>query len=242
MAPPPTPYPPVTLMARSTILALIVSVLLTRAAATAQAGLVTLAASGTVSSNSSGDATIPVGALWSFELTYDTAAPDLDFEVTTSPDPTFGRFNNTKTPPALVAFHYKAGSYEVLLDDPTDFSAFSELLITFTVVHALDVNISSPAFPPLAGGPVSFHADFNAFSAAPIFTSDGLPTNTALSPASFDQSTITLLPPTGVISGSTLATLSLTAVPEPPTAALLFAGLLFPLAASRRAPSSLALP
>jgi hypothetical protein len=215
---------------RSATLALFVSALLTHAAAPAQAGLFTLAASGAITANSSGDATIPVGTPWSFELTYDTTAPDLDFEVTTSPDPTYGRFKNTQTPPALVSFHYKAGSYEVLLDDPTDFSAFSDLLITFTVVHALDVNISSPAFPPLAGGPVAFHADFNAFSAAPIFTSDGLPTNAALSPASFDQSSVTLLPPAGVISGSTLAALSLTAVPEPPTAALQILALLALLA------------
>ena len=36
-----------------------------------------------------------------------------------------------------------------------------------------------------------------------------LPTNTALSPASFDQSTVTLLPPAGVISGSELTSLTL---------------------------------
>ena len=58
---------------------------------------------------------------------------------------------------------------------------------------------------------MSFHADFNAFSTAPIFSSDALPTNTALGPASFDQSTVTLLPPAGVVSGSSLTSLTLTA-------------------------------
>jgi hypothetical protein len=58
---------------------------------------------------------------------------------------------------------------------------------------------------------VSFHADFNAFSTPPIFSSDALPTNTALGPASFDQSTVTLLPPAGVVSGSSLTSLMLTA-------------------------------
>jgi hypothetical protein len=188
--------------------------LLALAAAHARANLFSLAASGTISSNSSGDSTIPNGTPWSFELTYNTAAPDLDFELTTSPDPTFGRFNNTATPPALTFFHYKAGSYEVTLDDPADFGTFSVIDITFTVVNAIDINISAPTlFPHLAGGPVSFHADFNAFSTAPIFLSDALPTNTALGPASFDQSTVTLLPPAGVVSSSIVTTLTLTAVP-----------------------------
>lgn len=182
----------------------------------AQAGRYKLAASGTISSNTSSDSTIAIGTPWSFELTYDTAAPDLDFELVGSADATFGRFKNTAAPPALVAFHYRAGDYEVTLDDPADFGTFSDMLITFTSVHAIDINIHSPAlFPPLAGGPVSFHADFNAFSAAPIFSSDGLPTNVNLGPASFDQSTVTLLPPAGFISGSSITSLTLTAVPEP---------------------------
>src|SRR5262249_49662429 len=68
-------------------------------------------------------------------------------------------------------------------------------------------------FPHLASGPVSFHADFNAFSAAPIFTSDALPTNTTITAASFDQSSVTLLPvASGVITGSP-TTLTLTALP-----------------------------
>ena len=58
---------------------------------------------------------------------------------------------------------------------------------------------------------MSFHADFAAFSAASIFSSDALPTNTALSPGSFDDSNVTLLPTAGVVSGSTLTSLTLTA-------------------------------
>jgi hypothetical protein len=186
------------------------------AATPARAALYTLAAAGAIGSNSSGDPTIPVGTPFSFELTYDTAAPDLDFELLGSPSSTFGRFKNTAAPPALTFFHYKAGSYEVTLDDPADFGATSDVLITFTSVNAIDINISSPSnFPQLAGGPVSFHADFNAFTTAPIFSSDALPTNTAISLASFDQSTVTLLPPSGVVTSSNLTSVSITAVPEP---------------------------
>lgn len=194
---------------------------LTLVALPAHASLYSLTATGTVSFNSSSDSTIPAGTPWSFELTYDTAAPDL-----ASIDPTFGQFANTASPPALMHFHYKAGSYEVTLDDPTDFGAGSDMLVTFTAVNAIDININAPTlFPHLAGGAVSFHADFNAFSMAPVFTTDGLPTNTALSPASFDQSSVTLLPPSGVITGSTIATLAILAVPEPSTCA--FASLIF---------------
>ena len=79
--------------------------------------------------------------------------------------------------------------------------------------NGIDININAPDFfPHLAGGPVSFHADFNAFSTAPIFSSDALPTNTALGPGSFDQSNVTLLPPAGVVSGSSLTSLTLTAI------------------------------
>lgn len=200
------------------------------AALPARAGRYTLAAAGTISANTSSDATIPVGTPWSFELTYDTAAADLDFELLGSVDPTFGRFKNTVAPPALLSFHYQAGDYEVTLDEPADFGEFSDILITFTTVHAIDINIQSPAlFPPLAGGPVSFHADFNAFSAAPIFTSDGLPTNVNLSPASFDQSTVTLLPARGFISGSSITSFSIAAVPEPGAAVLVLVGALMML-------------
>ncbi|MFO0898020.1 MAG: hypothetical protein U0836_11410 [Pirellulales bacterium] len=175
---------------------------------TGWASFVSLSVTGTISSTN--EATIPAGTPWSFELVYNTDAPDRDTELTGSADPTFGRFTNTGAPPALNFFHYQAGSYNVTLDDPTDYSTGSEIHVTFTTVHALDVNIHAPTFfPQLGGGPVSFHADFNAFSAAPVFASDALPTNTALSPASFDQSTVTLLPPAGVISGSELTSLTL---------------------------------
>ena len=201
--------------------------LLTLVTTPAQASLFSLATSGTISSNTSGDSTIPIGTPWTFELTYDTAAPDLDFELTGSPDPTFGRFTNTSAPPALTFFHYRAGSYEVTLGNPADFGTGSAMDITFTSVNAIDINIHAPGlFPPLAGGAVSFHADFNAFSTAPIFASDGLPTNTGLGPESFDQSTVTLLPSAGVVSGSTLTSFTLTAVPEPSSAALDGVGLL----------------
>jgi hypothetical protein len=190
---------------------LAVSLLLTLAMTPARASLFKLAASGTISFNSSSDITLAVGTPWTLQLIYDTAAPDLDAEFGGSADPTFGNFNNTASPPALRAFHYQAGDYEVRIDDPASFGTFSGIHTTFTTVNALDVNISAPSFfPPLAGGPVSFHADFNAFSTAPIFANDGLPTNTALSAASFDQSSVTLLPPAGAITGSTITSLTLT--------------------------------
>jgi hypothetical protein len=162
---------------RSANAALLVFTPLALAASPAQASLFSLAASGTISFNSSSDSTtIPIGTPWNFELTYDTAAPDL-----APADATFGQFGNTTAPPALNSFHYQAGSYEVTLDDPSDFGTGSAIHITFTAVHAIDINIFAPAlFPPLAGGPVSFHADFNDFSSDPIFVSDALPTNTAL--------------------------------------------------------------
>jgi len=198
---------------RSASVALLLFTLLVFVAMPARASRFTLAASGTISSNSSSDSTIPIGTPWTFELAYDTAAVDLDFELTGSPDPTFGRFTNTAAPPALAYFHYRAGSYEVTVDDPADFGAGSDILITFTSINAIDINIQAPAFfPPLAGGLVSFHADFNTFSSAPIFSSDALPTNTTLSLASFDQSTVTLLPPAGAVSSSSLTSLTLTAV------------------------------
>ncbi len=118
--------------------------LLVVVAAPARAAQYLLAASGTTSSNTSGDATIPIGTPWSFELTYDTTAPDLDFELVGSADPTYGRFTNTSAPPALRSFHYQAGGYEVMLDDPADFGTGSEMLVTFTTVHALDINIFAP--------------------------------------------------------------------------------------------------
>src|SRR5260370_25080627 len=44
-----------------------------------QAELFSLSASGTIAKNNSADTTLPVGTPWTFEITYDTAAPDLDF-------------------------------------------------------------------------------------------------------------------------------------------------------------------
>ena len=214
--------------------ALLSFVLLALAATPAQASPYTLAASGTISFNSSSDTTLPAGTPWSFAVTYDTAAPDMDFEVG-SPDPTFGRFTNTGAIPALLAFHYQAGSYEVTLDDPTDFATGSAIDITFTAVNAIDINVfSAGLFPPLAGGNVSFHADFNAVSTSAFFPNDALPTNTALGPANFDQNAITLLPSTGgVITGSSLTTFTITA-PEPSLTALALVGLLVSLALARK--------
>jgi hypothetical protein len=225
---------------RSANVALLWFVLLAVGAIPARAGLFSLAASGTISF-SSDDSTIPIGTPWTFELTYDTAAPDLDVELTGSPDPTFGRFTNTSAPPALISFHYRAGGYEVTIDDPADFGAFSDMLITFTSVNAIDINVRAPAFfPPLGGGAVSFHADFNAFSAAPIFASDALPTNTSVGPGSFDQSTVTLLPPSGAVGSSSLTSLTITPVPEPPSVALVVVVLLVLLVLARRAPRATA--
>jgi hypothetical protein len=192
-------------------------------ATSAHAALFLFSASGTI--ESSNEATIPVGTPWTLDLIYDTSAPDLDFEATGgSPDPTFGRFTNTGTPPALVFFHYQAGCYAATIHDPAAFGAFSNVDITFTSVHAIDINIQAPdSFPPLSGGDVSFHADFNDFSSRPIFTSDGLPTNPALGPGSFDQSTVSLfaLSPRFVeVGSSTLTSLKVTPLPEPSSAAL----------------------
>lgn len=215
--------------------ALLSFVLFALAATPAQASPFTLSASGTISFNNSSDTTLSAGTPWSFAVTYDTAAPDMDFEVAGSPDPTFGRFTNTGAIPALLAFHYQAGSYEVTLDDPTDFAAGSVIDITFTTVHAIDINVFSPGlFPPLAGGDVSFHADFNAIAASAFFADDGLPTNTALGPANFDQSSISLLPSSGgVITGSALATFTI-AAPEPSLTALELVGLLVSLPLARK--------
>jgi hypothetical protein len=184
---------------------LFVFTLLTFATMPARASLFTLATSGTISFNTSGDTTIPVGTPWSFELTYDTVAPDLD------PDPTSGRFTNTASPPAMTFFHYRAGTYEVTMDNPADFGVFSAILTTFTTsIDGIDVNIFAPGFfPPLAGGSVSFHADFARFSPPRIFSSDALPTNTALGPGSFGDSNVTLLPPNSVVTSSNLTSLTL---------------------------------
>src|SRR5262245_17599379 len=214
--------------------ALLLFTLLVLAATPARtAGLFSLAASGTITFNTSGDSTIPIGTPWTFELIYDTAAPDL------SPaDPTFGEFTNTAAPPALTFFHYQAGSYEVTIADPADFGMSSNIHITFTTaVHAIDINVNAPAlFPPLAAGPVSFHADFNHVSPPPIFESDALPTNSALGLESFEENSVTLLPPNSVVTSSSLTSLTLTSVPEPSTATLVVVGLLTLLVVTRTAP------
>ena len=194
--------------------ALVSVMLLLVACVPVRANLFSLRTSGTISSSS--DATIPVATPFSFELTYNTAAPDLDFTAVGSPDSTYGVFNNTAAPPALVSFHYQAGNYEVTLADPADFGTFSGASVTFTTVNAIDININAPTlFPHLGGGAVSFHADFNAFSTAPIFTSDALPTSPAISAASFDQSSVTLIPPTGFVTSSSLTSFSISAVQQP---------------------------
>lgn len=183
--------------------------------APARADLYSLRTSGTISSSS--DATIPNGTPFHFELTYDTDAPDH-----APGDATFGVYANSSSPlepPAMVFFHYQAGSYEATLDDAEDFGLVSDMLITFTSVNAIDVNIiGTSLFPPLGGGSVGFHADFNAFTTPPIFTSDGLPTNTAIDAASFGESSVTLLPTSGFITGSVLTSFSISAVEQPTTA------------------------
>ena len=217
--------------------ALLLLAALTFAAPSSHAALYELAVRGTISTNTSGDETIAIGAPFAFELVYDTAAPDLDFELSGSPDPTVGLFTNTGATPALVSFHYRASDYEVTIDDPADFSAFSEMIVTFTSVHSIDVNIhASASFPTLAGGEVSFHADFNDLSERAIFESDALPTDPALDLGSFDQSTVSLLPPSGDVSSSTLTSFAITPVPEPASSALAIASLVALLGTrSRRA-------
>ena len=194
----------------------------------ARSELFSVSASGRINTNNSLDTTIPIGTPWTFEVIYDTAAPDRDFVLSGIPDPTFGRFTNEDSIPALHFFHYKAGDYEVTLDDPSDFGPFSGIIITFGGVHAIDINLNSPGlFPPLGGGAVSFHADFNDLSNS-ILTSDALPTNTAIDVNSFQDGSVTLLPQTGgVVLGSSreMTSLTIAAVPEPSACALATIGL-----------------
>lgn len=207
------------------------AVLALAAPTSARATPFSLAASGTISFNSSGDATIPVGTPWTFEIVYDTAAPDLDSS------PTFGSYGNTSVPPALISFHYQVGGYEVTLDDAADFGVGSDILIDFGgAVNSIDINVNAPAlFPPLAGGAVSFHADFGDFSSRPIFVGDALPTDPAFSPDSFDDANVSLLPaPGGVVTGSSLTSFTVAPVPEPSTFALECIGLVLLGAARRR--------
>jgi hypothetical protein len=192
-----------------------------------QAELFSLSASGKITLNISADSSIPVGPPWTFEIIYDTAAPDLDFEVTGAPDSTFGSFTNAAAIPAVTFFHYRAGTYEVTLDEPADFGPFSNIDITFLAsVHAIDINVNAPAlFPPLGGGAVSFHADFNDSTHSALM-SDGLPTNQAMGLQSFQESSVTLLPPNGVIlgSGADMTSLRIAPVPEPTTSAAAIIG------------------
>jgi hypothetical protein len=139
----------------------------------------------------------------------------------------------------LLFFHYQAGSYAATVNSPADFGPFSKVQITFTSVHAIDIDIiADDSFPLLAGGNVFFHADFNDLSSRPIFTSDGLPTDPDLGPGSFDQSTVSVLTHSGVrfveADGHTLATLKVTPVPEPSGAALMAPGLLAVFGLARR--------
>jgi hypothetical protein len=181
-----------------------------------RAELFSLSASGTITINDSHDTTIPIGTPWAFEIIYDTAAPDLDFETTITgmPDPTFGRFTNSGEIPAMTFFHYRAGSYEVTLDDPSDFGPFSEIHITFGGVQAIDFSI-----PPSA------------------LTSDGLPTETTIGPQNFEASSITLLPSSGgTVLGDQrdMTRFTIAAVPEPSIYSLAIIGFAVPLFHRRR--------
>ncbi len=190
----------------------------------ARASLYSLAVSGTVAS--SNFAAIPIGTPWSFELIYDTDAPDLDFELTGSPTPSFGLYTNTSTPPALTSFHYQAGAYEVTLEDAADFAS-GDIQITFGDVNAIDINISAPdLFPTLGGETVSFHADFNDFSSRSIFVSDALPTDPALGTDSFDESAVSLLTSSGEVTGTALTSFVVMPVPEPSALESEIAGIL----------------
>jgi hypothetical protein len=191
-----------------------------------QAELISVSASGTISKNSSADTTIPVGTPWTFEVIYDTAAPDLDFEVTGAPDSTFGRFTNTGAIPAVTFLHYHAANYEVTIDDPKDFGAFSEIHITLDRVNVMEINLNAPGlFPPLAGGPVSFQVEFidgaqSDFIDIPpsIILSDALLTDTSIGLQSFQVVGVSLLPSSGgvVVGGlSDMTSLTFAVVPEP---------------------------
>ena len=206
------------------------------AAVPARAELISLSASGTINPNSTASTTIPAGTPWRFEIIYNTDAPDRDFELTGTPDPTFGLYDNEGAIPALTFFHYSAATYEVTLDDATDFGPFSAIHISFGGTHAIDINLNAAAlFPPLDGRAVSFHADFGDFSHS-IFTSDALPTNTAIGLASFQDASVTLLPSGGAIFGSLndMTSFKIAPVPEPSTCALAIIGL-HVLLLSRRA-------
>src|SRR4029078_1596189 len=71
----------------------------------ARAELFSLSASGKIAQNTIAHPPIPVGTPCTFELFYDPAAADRDFELTGAPDPSFGRFTNGGAVPALTFFH-----------------------------------------------------------------------------------------------------------------------------------------
>jgi hypothetical protein len=202
---------------------------------TVQAELISVSASGTISKNSSADTTLPVGTPWTCEIIYNTAAPDLDFEVTGTPLATFGRFTNTGAPPVVTFLHYHAANYEVTIDDPKDFGAFSEIDITLGRVNVMDINLNAPGlFPHLAGGPVSLQVEFidgfqSDFGDIPpsIILSDSLLTDTSIGLQSFQLAAVALMPSSGgvVVGGlSDMTSLTFVAVPEPSSSAAAIIG------------------
>jgi hypothetical protein len=80
-----------------------------------QAELFSLSESGTISKSNTADTALPRGIPWTYDIIYDTAAPNLDFELTGRPDSSFGRFTNTGAIPALKFFHYRATNDEVIV-------------------------------------------------------------------------------------------------------------------------------
>ena len=188
-----------------------------------QAELFSLTASGTIAKNNSADTTLPVGTPWTFEIIYDTTAPDLDFELTGRPVANLGRFTNTGAIPAVTFFHYQAANYEVTIDDPKDFDAFSGIDITLGKASEIDISLSSLGrFPTLAGENVSFHATFLDGSQSDFIdippstiTIDALPTETSFSLDGFEEADASLLPAGGGIIVGELTTLRLAPAPEP---------------------------
>jgi hypothetical protein len=200
------------------------------AALPVRAELISVSVSGRVTINNTGDTTIPVGTPWTFELIYNTAAPDQD------PLLTHGIYNNSTAIPALTFFHYRAGSYEVTFDDPGDFGTGNEITISFGGTHAMDINLNNDSlFPRLAGAPVRFHADFGDFSPS-IFTSDALPTDTSLGPEDFDDASVTLIAGSRIVLGSLqdMTSFTINPVPEPSTCGLVIMGFAALVAYPRR--------
>ena len=75
-----------------------------------QAELFSLSASGKITLNSIADPTIPVGTPWTFEIIYDTAAPDLDFELTGAPDSHFWTFYQCRSHTSRHLFPLSCGN------------------------------------------------------------------------------------------------------------------------------------